>query len=349
MTASLVRIGTRSSELALRQASLVEDALRARGFDTELVTYTTVGDRVLDRPLSAIGAKGLFTAELEADLIHGRIDCAVHSLKDLPTADAPGLMVVALLEREDPRDALVVGPGLTARSLAELPPGTRVGTSSLRRRAQLRALRPDLEVCELRGNVGTRLRKVDEGVVDAALLAAAGLKRLGLGDRIVETLDAPAWLAAPGQGAIAVQARRGDEAMLSVLRTLDHADTRMAVSAERALLAALEGGCQVPIGAVLIRDIDASGNATDGASLHGVIAAVDGSRVVRGTTLVDIADPAAAGRALAVTLLAQGGAEILTALRASSLDQGGAFAQSHAGANPSLSPSMNATLAPGSA
>jgi hydroxymethylbilane synthase len=349
MPESIVRIGTRSSELALRQAAFVEQALRERGFDTELVTYTTVGDRVLDRPLSAIGAKGLFTAELEADLIHGRIDCAVHSLKDLPTTDAAGLTIIALLEREDPRDALVVGPGLTARSLDALPPGTRVGTSSLRRRAQLRAMRPDVEVCELRGNVGTRLRKVDEGVVDAALLAAAGLKRLGLGDRIVETLDAPAWLAAPGQGAIAVQARLGDEAMLSVLRMLDHAETRVAVMAERALLAALEGGCQVPIGAALLRDTDASGHATGSASLHGVIAAVDGSRVVRGATVVDVANPGAAGKSLAATLLAAGGAEILAELRASSTSEPDAFAESRAGARAAHSPSANATLAPGSA
>ena len=349
MPPSIVRIGTRSSELALRQAAFVEHALREHGFDTELVTYTTVGDRVLDRPLSAIGAKGLFTAELEADLIHGRIDCAVHSLKDLPTTDAPGLTIVALLEREDPRDALVVGPGLTARSLDALPPGTRVGTSSLRRRAQLRAMRPDVEVCELRGNVGTRLRKVDEGVVDAALLAAAGLKRLGLGHRIVETLDAPVWLAAPGQGAIAVQARSTDEAMLSVLRLLDHAETRVAVSAERALLAALEGGCQVPIGAALLRGTDASGNATGRASLHGVIAAVDGSRVVRGATAVDLADPVAAGRSLAATLLADGGSEILAELRAASTNEHDAFAESRSDSRAALSPSANATLAPGSA
>lgn len=312
MAHPIVRIGTRASELALRQAAQVETALAARGYDTELVTYTTVGDRVLDRPLSSIGAKGLFTAELEADLLHGRIDCAVHSLKDLPTADSAGLTIAAVLEREDPRDALVVGPGVRARSLAELAPGTRVGTSSLRRRAQLRALRPDVEVCELRGNVGTRLRKVDDGVVDAALLAAAGLNRLGQSDRIVQLLDAPGWLAAPGQGAIAVQARSNDQETLSMLRTLDHADTRTAVLAERALLAALEGGCQVPIGAAMMRGSDAFG----GATLHGVVAATDGTKVVRGSTLVDMGDPAAAGRELAAFLLAEGGDEILATVRA---------------------------------
>lgn len=311
MTDLVVRIGTRSSELALRQARQVATALDALGVSSELVTYTTIGDRILDRPLSAIGEKGLFTAELETDLLSGRTDCAVHSLKDLPTADPTGLSLVALLEREDPRDALVTGPSTSARSLTELPAGARVGTSSLRRRAQLRALRPDLEVCELRGNVGTRLRKIDAGEVDAALLAAAGLRRLGLADRIVALLDPPDWLSAPGQGAIAVQARTNDARMTSVLRALDHPATRVAVTAERALLAALEGGCQVPIGAAML---------SDGSSqpvLHGVIAAVDGSAVVRGHIAVDTNDPAAAGRALAAQLHADGGAAILAELRAS--------------------------------
>jgi hydroxymethylbilane synthase len=202
----------------------------------------------------------------------------------------------------------VTGPGITARTLHELPHGARIGTSSLRRRAQLRALRPDLDVCELRGNVGTRLRKIDDGDVDAALLAAAGLRRLGLGDRIVALLDPPTWLSAPGQGAIAVQARVDDARMMQLLATLDHADTRAAVTCERALLAALEGGCQVPIGAAMLRH-------DGGATLHGVIAALDGTRVVTGSMPVDLADPTAAGRALAAQLHRDGGAEILAALR----------------------------------
>ncbi|MEI6739260.1 MAG: hydroxymethylbilane synthase [Gemmatimonadaceae bacterium] len=309
MTQPVVRIGTRSSELALRQARLVAAMLADRGVASELVTYTTIGDRILDKPLAAIGEKGLFTAELEADLLTGRTDCAVHSLKDLPTADPAGLMLVALLEREDPRDAFVTGPGVTARTLAELPHGARVGTSSLRRRAQLRALRSDLDVQELRGNVGTRLRKIDEGVVDAALLAAAGLRRLGLGDRIVSLLDPPNWLSAPGQGAIAVQARIDDAPMRAILEALDHPPTRVAVTAERALLAALEGGCQVPIGAVMLSDHGAH-------HLHGVIASVDGTRVVRGTLPVDPAHPVAAGEALAAQLHANGGDAILAELRA---------------------------------
>jgi hydroxymethylbilane synthase len=313
MSAPIVRIGTRSSELALRQAREVAAALETRGIASELVTYTTIGDRILDKPLSAIGAKGLFTAELESDLLAGRTDCAVHSLKDLPTADPAGLTIVALLPREDPRDALVVGPGVSARSLAELPEGARVGTSSLRRRAQLRAARPDLDVHELRGNVGTRLRKVDEGEVDAALLAAAGLRRLGLESRIVALLDPPAWLSAPGQGAIAVQARSNDQEMIALLAGLDHATTRAAVTAERALLAALEGGCQVPIGAAMLQGTDAFG----GGTLHGLIAALDGTSVIRGSIAIDQSDASASARDLAAQLLAAGGAAILAALRES--------------------------------
>lgn len=306
---SPLRIGTRSSELALRQARQVESQLAARGIDSVLVEYTTLGDRILDRPLAQIGEKGLFTAELEADLRAGRIDCAVHSLKDLPTADPEGIVLVAILEREDPRDALVVRAGVDAVSLETLPEGARVGTSSLRRQAQLRALRPDLEVCELRGNVGTRLRKLDEGQMDAALLAAAGLRRLGLTERIVALLDAPGWLAAPGQGAIAVQTRADDAALLTVLGALDDAPTRLAVTAERALLAALEGGCQVPIGAAVIEE------AEYGTMLHGLIAALDGSSTVRGGMPVNHADPAASGIELARQLRAAGGDRILAELR----------------------------------
>lgn len=305
-----LRIGTRSSELALFQARQVASLLAALGVESELVTYTTIGDRILDKPLSAIGEKGLFTAELEADLLDGRTDCAVHSLKDLPTADPAGLTIVALLEREDPRDAFVTRPGVSATTIADLAKGAKVGTSSLRRRAQLRAMRPDLEVCELRGNVGTRLRKIDEGQVDAALLAAAGLRRLGLGHRIVSLLDAPDWLGAPGQGAIAVQARATDDAMLSILRKLDHAPTRLSVAAERALLASLEGGCQVPIGAATLDEPQY------GLMLHALVASVDGASVVRGGLPIDRNDPAASGRELARQLHEAGGAAILAELRA---------------------------------
>ena len=301
-------IGTRKSELALRQARIVQDALAARGIVADLVTFDTTGDRRLDEPLAAIGAKGLFTAELEDALARGEIDCAVHSLKDLPTDGAYGTEIVAILEREDPRDVLVRSGGAPCASLAELPRGARVGTSSLRRRAQLRALRPDLEVVELRGNVPTRIRKVDEGQADAAILAAAGLLRLGLAGRIASWLDAPEWLPAPGQGAIAVQvASRRDDAR-AALQPLDHAPTRAAVRAERVFLATLEGGCQVPIGALV----------TGGAPgvLHGLVADVDGSRIARGSCAVQAGDPEVAGIHLANELLVAGGAEILHRLRA---------------------------------
>ena len=247
----IIRIGTRASELALRQARLVETALNERGIDAELVTFRTTGDKKLDEPLSAIGAKGLFTHEIEVALSKGKIDCAVHSLKDLPTDLPEELEIVALLEREDPRDVLVVNRETGAEGLDDLPAGSRVGTSSLRRRAQLMARRPDLEVVELRGNVPTRLNKVEKGSVHAAVLAAAGLIRLGVRQRIAVFLEAPDWLPAPGQGAIAVEARKDDAATQALLRQLDDPQTSLATRAERAFLAALEGGCQVPIGALV--------------------------------------------------------------------------------------------------
>jgi len=305
-----LRIATRGSALALVQARQVQAGLAARGVESELVTYTTTGDRQLDRPLAAIGAKGLFTAELERDLVDGRVDCCVHSLKDLPTEAPAGTAIVAHLERGDPRDALVVAPGVGARDIAELPPGAIVGTSSLRRRAQLLAVRPDLQVTELRGNVPTRVRKIDEGQVQAAILAAAGLRRLDLAHRIARVLDAPAWLAAAGQGAIAVQARADDTRVVALLAALDHAPTTRAITAERAFLAALEGGCQVPIGAAIARH-------TDGDVLHGFVSDVAGRDVVRGSRPL-AGDPAATGRALAAELRAGGADRVLAAVRSAS-------------------------------
>ena len=304
-----MRIATRASELALRQARLVQAALTARGVASELKTYKTVGDKKLDEPLNQIGAKGLFTKELEEDLLKGRVECCVHSLKDLPTDSPPGLEVVARLEREDPRDVVVFGSMIGGASLDDLPRGSRVGTSSLRRRAQLLALRPDLDVVELRGNVPTRLRKVDEGQVHAAILAAAGLHRLDVHQRIGAYLDAPHWLPAAGQGAIALQARADDAETRALLATLDHAPTTIATEAERAMLAALQGGCQVPIGALAIE--------RDGSwTLHGLIADLAGRQVLRGETPIDPEDPAAGGRQLALDLLNRGAWEILGKLRA---------------------------------
>ncbi|MFL5607128.1 MAG: hydroxymethylbilane synthase [Gemmatimonadaceae bacterium] len=306
---SIVKIGTRSSELALRQARLVQAALDARGVATELVTYRTVGDKRLDEPLSSIGAKGLFTKELEHDLLKGKTQFAVHSLKDLPTDSPAGLIVGAVLEREDPRDALVVNGRILAQSLDDLPRGSRVGTSSLRRRAQLMAARPDLEVAELRGNVPTRLKKIDEGRVHAAILAAAGLHRLGANQHITCYLDAPAWLPAAGQGAIAVQVRADDALARELAEAMNDPSTMRAVRAERAFLAALEGGCQVPIGALALPTADGGG------VLHGLIADIRGSRVVRGQIVLDPNDPELSGIRLANQLRGEGASEILEGLR----------------------------------
>jgi hydroxymethylbilane synthase len=289
----------------------VQSAVASRGIATELVTFKTVGDKRLDEPLSEIGGKGLFTRELEDALAAGRVDCCVHSLKDLPTEAPPGLRLVALLEREDPRDVLVVGETIVAEGVHDLPRGSRVGTSSLRRRAQLLHLRPDVEVVELRGNVPTRLRKVEEGQVHAAILAAAGLQRLGVHQRIDAWLEPPAWLPAAGQGVIAVQARADDERAATLLAPLHHELTGIATRAERAFLASLEGGCQVPIGALAMRS-------ETGFVLHGLIADASGRRVVRGEEPVSMQDPETAGARLADELLHRGAREILTTLRGES-------------------------------
>jgi hydroxymethylbilane synthase len=307
---SPVRIGTRSSELALRQARIVQDALAREGVAAELKTYKTLGDKRLDEPLSAIGGKGLFTRELEGDLLKGNLECCVHSLKDLPTEMPAGLAIGAILRREDPRDVLVVHSILGATSLEELPRGSRVGTSSLRRRAQLLAVRRDVEVVALRGNVPTRIRKVDEGQVHAAILAAAGVHRLGASQRIACYLDAPAWLPAAGQGAIAVQVREDDDGMRALLAPLNDEPTALAVRAERAFLDALEGGCQVPIGALALPFSDENAY-----TLHGFIADIHGREIVRGEHLVDGANPALSGIRLANELRGAGASRILEGLR----------------------------------
>ena len=304
----VVRIGTRASELALRQARLVEGALLARGITSELVTFKTTGDKKLDQPLTEIGAKGLFTHEIEVALSKGKIDCAVHSLKDLPTESPDGLEIVAQLEREDPRDVLVVNRLAGAENLEDLPAGSRVGTSSLRRRAQLMARRPDLEVVELRGNVPTRLSKVETGRVHAAILAAAGLIRLDVQQRITMFFEPPEWLPAPGQGAIAVQVRSDDDRMRGLLSPLDHESTTIATRAERAFLAALEGGCQVPIGALVS---EAGGRPT----LYGMLADISGRHIVRGSRALDSRSPESTGEALAAEIRSRGGSSILVELR----------------------------------
>jgi len=301
-------IATRSSELALRQARQVQAALARAGVAVELKTYKTAGDKKLDEPLSAIGGKGLFTKELEVDLAKGAVDCCVHSLKDLPTELPDGLTIGAVLTREDPRDVLIANSVTGATSIADLPRGSRVGTSSLRRRAQLMALREDIEVVALRGNVPTRIRKVDDGQVHAAILAAAGVHRLGVSQRIASYLDAPEWLPAAGQGAIAVEIREDHDRMRGLLFPLHDAETALQVRAERAFLAALEGGCQVPIGA-LAQESDGQ------LTLFGLIADVHGRQIVRGEHPVDEHNPELAGIRLANELRSRGATEILESLR----------------------------------
>ena len=265
---------------------------------------TTKGDRVLDAPLAKIGGKGLFTKELEQAMLAGEIDLAVHSLKDMPTELPEGLMLAAVTERFDPGDA-VVSPRY--RTLANLPPGAKVGTSSLRRRAQLLAKRPDLEIVSLRGNVNTRLKKLEEENFDAIILAVAGLKRLGFHDRITEILPREICLPAVGQGALAIEARADDEATLSLIAFLDDAATRAAARAERAFLARVEGGCQVPVGVY-------AEAADEALEMEAVIASIDGERLYRRKKAGSTLDAEKIGRALAEELLAMGGKEILQEL-----------------------------------
>jgi hydroxymethylbilane synthase len=289
-------IASRGSQLALWQARWVQQQLAALGHDSRIEVIKTTGDIITGVPLAQVGAKGLFTKEIEEALLAGRADLAVHSLKDLPTELPAGLTIAATPEREDPRDALVGMP------LADLPAGAAVGTSSLRRAAQLRKLRPDLHLESLRGNLDTRLRKLDSGRYHAVVLAAAGLKRLGWADRIAEILSPEVLCPAVGQGALAIETAAGTG--LLACRPLDHAPTRLAVTAERSLLATLGGGCQVPIGA--------HATVTDG-RLHllGVVVSPDGAELVRDSSAGPAADAARIGRELGERLLAAGADRIL--------------------------------------
>ncbi|MDI9259851.1 hydroxymethylbilane synthase [Alicyclobacillus sendaiensis] len=243
-----LRVATRRSALALTQTNYVVERLKqvTRGVDFELVPIRTRGDEIVDRALSEVGGKGLFVADIEEALATGRADLAVHSLKDVPFELRDGLTIGAVPRREDPRDALI---SRTGQGLFDLPPGARVGTSSLRRQAALRRLRPDLVVATLRGNVDTRLRRLEEGQFDAIVLAASGLHRLGLSDRITEYLPVDRFVPAVGQGALAVECRAEDDEVMQCLAAIADPDATRAVEAERAFLSRLEGGCQVPIGA----------------------------------------------------------------------------------------------------
>jgi hydroxymethylbilane synthase len=307
-----VRIATRGSKLALWQAEHVSSLLRARepGLTVELVVLKTRGDKILDRALSEVGGKGLFVKEIEEALLDGRADVAVHSMKDLTSEVPEALVIAAVPEREDPRDALLVRPGLAARSVAELPSGARVGTSSLRRVCQLRARRADLAIEPLRGNVDTRLGKLERGELDAIVLACAGLRRLGFGDRITAVLSTEESLPAIGQGALAIECRRDDAATVARLAALDDPATHRAVAAERGFLARLEGDCKTPLAAFATLDKN-----SDRLSLEALIGAPDGSRIVRGRLDGPAVDGPALGRALAEQLLADGGAALLAAHR----------------------------------
>jgi hydroxymethylbilane synthase len=290
-------IASRGSQLALWQARWVAAQLSAAGHQCRIEIVKTTGDKITDVPLAKVGTKGLFTREIEEALLDGRAHLAVHSLKDLPTELPEGLVLAAVPEREDPRDAVV------GSKLADLPLGARVGTSSLRRAAQLRQLRPDLQVESVRGNLDTRLRKLDEGQYDAILLAAAGLKRLGWGGRIAEILAPEQMCPAVGQGALAIETRAGFEGVA----LLDHPATHAAVLAERAVLGALGGGCQVPIGAYAT---------VSGGSIHilAIVAAPDGTQVIRANAEGAAADAAQIGARLADDLLKRGARHILDAV-----------------------------------
>jgi hydroxymethylbilane synthase len=290
-------IASRGSQLALWQARWVAAQLTSAGHECRIEIIKTTGDKITDVPLAKVGTKGLFTKEIEEALLDGRADLAVHSLKDLPTELPEGLVLAAVPEREDPRDAIV------GKKLADLPLGAKVGTSSLRRAAQLRQLRPDLQVESVRGNLDTRLRKLDEGQYDAILLAAAGLRRLGWGDRIAEVLSPDQMCPAVGQGALAIETRAG----FGGVAVLDHADTHIAVMAERGVLGALGGGCQVPIGAYA--------TVSEGrVHLMAIVAAPDGTQVVRAEAEGAVSEASQIGARVAAELLERGARQILEAV-----------------------------------
>lgn len=303
MTESSLRIATRKSPLALWQANHVRDALLARnpGLKVELLTMTTQGDKILDTPLAKVGGKGLFVKELEVGMLEGRADLAVHSMKDVPVEFPDGLGLAAVLPREDPRDVLISN---RVSSIDELPEGARVGTSSLRRQCQLRARRPDLQILDLRGNVNTRLKKLDDGAYDAILLAAAGVRRMGWESRITELLPPEQFLPAIGQGAIGIEIRLDDERVASLVAQLNDPRTATRIVAERALNERLQGGCQVPIAGY-------SEISHGVIVLRALVGRPDGSELVQGVISGKPEDAEELGHVLADDLLSRGAREIL--------------------------------------
>jgi hydroxymethylbilane synthase len=301
-----LKIATRQSPLALWQAEHIRARLEGmyKDLTVELVTFVTQGDKILDTPLAKIGGKGLFVKELEAALLDGRADLAVHSMKDVPMLLPAGLALAVICEREDPLDAFVSN---TYHHFSDLPLGAKVGTSSLRRKSQILKARPDLDIIDLRGNVGTRLSKLDAGLYDAIILASAGLKRLGLSDRIRHTLQADVSLPAVGQGALGLECREDDQQVLDLILPLLHAETDVCVRAERAFNAYLEGGCQVPI----------AGYATlknGQIEIEGRVGSVDGQVLLKAELQAQPEHAVQVGEQLAKELLAQGAGELLKAL-----------------------------------
>jgi hydroxymethylbilane synthase len=296
---SHLKIGTRGSPLALWQAAAVGAALADAGVTTEVVPIRTTGDRITDRPLAEAGGKGLFTKEIDEALLDAQIDLAVHSAKDLPTGLPANIVLAACLARADVRDAFL---SPRADSLTSLPKGAVVGTASLRRAALALRLRPDLTIVPLRGNVETRLRKLAEGQADATLLAMAGLSRLGLADRVTSVIETDQWLPAPGQGTIAITARADDAAILAALAKIDHRPTSLALHAERAFLAVLDGSCRTPIGGL------AEINGGD-LRFRGLIVKPDGSEAHEVERLGATADAAALGADAGAELAERGGAD----------------------------------------
>ncbi len=306
-----VRIVSRKSQLAMIQTHWVRDELHKHfpNLAFEIVTMETQGDKVLDVSLSKIGDKGLFTQELEDTMLRGESDFAVHSLKDLPTRLPEGLMLGCVTEREDPADALVMQARNKDKTLATLPEGAVIGTSSLRRLAQLRHHYPHLAFKDIRGNLNTRLRKLDEGDYDGIILAVAGLHRMAMGDRIHEILPPDISLHAVGQGALGIECRAGDEEILKLLTVLSHSPTTARCLAERAFLRELEGGCQVPIGVNTVLDGDTL-------TLTGLVASLDGQRIIKNTVQGAQAEADALGTQLAQHLRAEGAQEILDEINA---------------------------------
>lgn len=299
-------IGTRGSKLALWQANYIADCLRKeyKNLEVELRHITTTGDKILDVPLAKIGGKGLFTKELETEMLEGTIDLAVHSLKDMPTELPEGLTLAAITERVDPGDALI---SPKYKTLANLPQGAKVGTSSLRRKAQLLSARPDLSICELRGNVDTRLKKLETDQLDAIVLAAAGLKRLGWQEHITEILPKEVCLPAVGQGALAIESRANDQEILELLAFLNDQATRVSVTAERAFLKTVEGGCQVPVGVFATLEDDTL-------TVKAIIATIDGQTAIKDCVVGTSCEAVSLGETLANRMLNAGGRKIMVDL-----------------------------------